>query len=471
MMNSSRSVQPPGDGWIFSRLKFRHDSFLSPAPAKVRGSPLRLCGRRRIAVHRMILFSHPTGNANVQQAALALVEAGLLHEFWTCFGWNPDSPVNRLLPSGLRKQFGRRSLLKELRGKARYFPVRELGRHFCGLVGLSRLAQQESDCFSIDAVYRSLDRKVAREVARSSVLSAVYAYEDGAAESFTSARACGLRCLYDLPIGYWRTARAIYEEETKREPEWAVTLSGMLDSPAKLQRKDTELRLADVVLVASNFTKRTIQEDAIHPGPIVVIPYGSPPLGPEMPTRMHGKRLRVLFVGGLGQRKGLSYLLKAIDLLGNGVELTLLGRKTNDTCIPLNEATRKHRWTPTLPHAEVLEEMGRHDVLVFPSLFEGFGLVILEAMSQGIPVITTPHTAGPDLIEDGRNGFIVPIRSAEAIASRLEEIASDPGKLAAMKRASYEAAGDFAWKTYRNKLVAAVQEAMVGHQATLVPKT
>jgi glycosyltransferase involved in cell wall biosynthesis len=48
---------------------------------------------------------------------------------------------------------------------------------------------------------------------------------------------------------------------------------------------------------------------------------------------------------------------------------------------------------------EVLREMQRHDVLVFPSLFEGFGLVIVEAMSQGLPVITTSHTAGPDIIE------------------------------------------------------------------------
>ena len=62
---------------------------------------------------------------------------------------------------------------------------------------------------------------------------------------------------------------------------------------------------------------------------------------------------------------------------------------------------------------------GGHDVFVFPSLFEGFGLVLLEAMAMGLPMITTAHTAGPDLLEDGKEGFIVPIRSAEAIAEKL----------------------------------------------------
>jgi len=66
--------------------------------------------------------------------------------------------------------------------------------------------------------------------------------------------------------------------------------------------------------------------------------------------------------------------------------------------------------------------MAAHDVFVFPSLFEGFGLVLLEAMAMGLPVITTPHTAGPDLIREGMEGFIVPIRHSTAIAERLEQL-------------------------------------------------
>ena len=415
----------------------------------------------------MILFSHPTSNANVRQAAVALAEAGLLDEFWTCLAWDPGSVVNRLIPAGLRRQLARRTLPKVLRERARIHPMRELARHLCDKGGLSWLARHENGIFSVDGVYRSLDRTVAREVERSDRLSAVYCYEDGAAATFAAARKRGLRCIYDLPIGYWRAAHAIYGEERDREPEWASTMSGILDSSEKLARKDEELQAADLVVVASSFTRDTLQLAPAPGKPIAVIPYGSPESAEEPAFRSHGSKLRILFVGALGQRKGLSYLLKAVAMLGDGVELTLLGRKAAETCAPLNEALGKHRWVPSLPHAGVLEEMSRHDILVFPSLFEGFGLVILEAMSRGIPVIATPNTAGPDVIRNGQDGFIVPIRSADAIAGQLDDLARDSGKLSAMKHAAYEAAKGFTWESYREKLVRTVRGTLA--ESGLVP--
>ena len=75
-----------------------------------------------------------------------------------------------------------------------------------------------------------------------------------------------------------------------------------------------------------------------------------------------GKSLRVLFVGALGQRKGLSYLLSAAAQVSTAIELTLLGRKTAEDCEPLDEAVRTHRWIPSCPHSEVLAEMGRDDI-------------------------------------------------------------------------------------------------------------
>jgi glycosyltransferase involved in cell wall biosynthesis len=271
-------------------------------------------------------------------------------------------------------------------------------------------------------------------------------------ESFRAARQRGWQCFYDLPIGHWRAGQVIYREEAMRKPEWACTLGGIQDSDAKLARKDAELELADTVIVASSFTRRTL--DAA-PGPmpsIHVIPYGAPPVVPQLAPAPSGGKLRVLFVGALGQRKGLSYLLSALSQLANVAELTLLGRKTAEACAPLNAAVKVHRWIPSLPHHEVLAEMARHDVLVFPSLFEGFGLVLLEAMSRGLPVITTAHTAGPDFIREGVDGFIVPIRSTAAIVEKLEALAHDRELLAEMKRAARATAERCSWDGYRCRL-------------------
>ena len=404
----------------------------------------------------MIVFSHPTGNANARQAAIALAEAGMLTEFWTCIDWNPDSIANRLMPSGWREQLGRRVLPAILRERSRTRPFHELARHLCARIGWEALVRHERGLFCVDAVYKDLDRHVADEVKKRANLTGVYCYEDGAAATFSAARRRGACCIYDLPIGYWRAAQEIYADESEREPEWSSTLSGSFDSLEKLARKDVELEMADVVVVASNFTRQTLGYSKLPAKPVVVIPYGSPNLRRESVSQANGGALRVLFVGSLGQRKGLTYLLEAVRMLGPSVELTMLGRKVVETCRPLNGATKRHRWIPSLPHAEVLEEMNRHDVMVFPSLFEGFGLVILEAMSQGLPVITTPHTGGPDVIDNGQNGFLVPIRSAEAIAARLEELVENVDRLRAMKHAALRKAELFAWQSYRNKLVTAI---------------
>jgi glycosyltransferase involved in cell wall biosynthesis len=176
-------------------------------------------------------------------------------------------------------------------------------------------------------------------------------------------------------------------------------------------------------------------------------------------------------VGALSQRKGLSYLLKAAGQFGSEIDLTFLGRKVAE-CEPLDAALRVHRWIPSLPHGALLEEISRHDVMVFPSLFEGFGLVILEAMSQGLPVISTPNTAAPDFISDGEDGFIVPIRDANAIAEKLEILLRDRDRLRAMSQAAIRTAAAQSWEKYRRNIVSTVSSALATQRSeSLAPKS
>ena len=291
----------------------------------------------------------------------------------------------------------------------------------------------------------------------------MYAYEDGAEATFAAAGKLGMKRLYDLPIGYWRAAHELYADEAQREPAWAGTLTGRADSAEKLARKDAELAQSDAIFAASTFTRNTL---ALAPGvrcPVHVVPYGAPPALSALSANeaANPKKLRVLFAGSLGQRKGLSYLLAAVLRLAGHVELTLLGSKTVEGCEALDAAVKNHRWIPTLPHAEVLAEMGRQDVLVFPSLFEGFGLVILEAMSRGLPVIATAHTAAPDVFTDGVEGFIVPVRSVDAIVEKLECLIREPERLRSMKAAALARAAACRWEDYRHRLTTAVRQTLL----------
>ena len=412
----------------------------------------------------MILFSHPLSTPFTREAALALEEAGLLAELRTCLHWTPGNRLERFLPGSVTQELGRRSYPAAVRGRVRTRPWREAGRLLAGRVrGLGFLARHETGACSVDAVFHDLDRVTAGRVprmARGGGLRGVYAYEDGALATFRAAKRAGWKTVYDLPIGYWRAGQRIFAEEAERVPEWAATLAGRDDSPEKLARKDEEIALADTVVVASSFTRQTLGEAPTLRGDVRVVPYGAPEVAGERTERKAGGALRVMFAGSLGQRKGLSYLLEAVAGLGRHVELTLLGLPTAKGCAPLDAALRIHRWVPSLPHAGVLAEMARQDVLVFPSLFEGFGLVLLEAMSRGATVITTAHTAGPDLLTEGEDGFIVPIRSSEAIAEKLELLAREPERCRTMGEAAWRKAATCSWAAYRNGLVEAVREAV-----------
>jgi alpha-maltose-1-phosphate synthase len=404
----------------------------------------------------MILLSHPIGNEFVRQALVAFDQAGMLEEFWTGISWNPESAVNRVLPRSLRELFRRRAFPESVRLRTHTVPIRETLRLVAGAAGIG--SRHETGALSIDAVFRELDREVARRLGETKKVKAIYAYEDGALESFRAAKDLNISRLYDLPIGHWRAGQRIYAEEAEREPEWASTLTGTLDSAEKLSRKEEELRLATRVIVASTFTKQTLAESSCT-AKIDIVPYGAPGSISDGITRPSSK-LKVLFAGSLGQRKGLSYLLTAVENLEDAVELTLLGRKAATDCGPLEAAVRKYRWLPSLAHAEVLREMHLHDVVVLPSLFEGFGLVILEAMAQGTPVITTDHTAGPDVIENEVDGFIVPIRSPDAIAAKLNVLARDHERLMSMKSAAKRKAELHGWAAYRRRLVEVAREVM-----------
>ena len=393
-----------------------------------------------------VLISHPTGNAFVREAASAMAKTGILGEFHTTLAF---------FGPAWKGEWRRRVYPESFKKFTRRHPLREVIRLAAQRLGLKHIVRHEHGWASVDSVYRSLDRKVARSLDPKKT-SAVYCYEDGALETFRVAEQLGIRRIYDLPIGYWRAARRILLEEAERSPEWACTIQGLCDSDEKLERKDEELRLAERIVVASSFTARTLAECPFRLAPVSVVPYGADaPVAERSRVRRDGP-LRVLFVGSLSQRKGIAEVFEAVDSMGRHAALTVIGRKTGGDCKPLDEALSRCRWIPSLPRERILEEMRGHDVLVFPSLFEGFGLVVTEALSQGLPVITTHRTCGPDVLNEGIEGFLVPPSNPHAIVEKLDLLHCDRERLAAMSEAARKKAEKLNWEDYRQKIVEVV---------------
>ena len=407
-----------------------------------------------------IIVSHPTSNQNNRAVVKGLHDADLLQAFYTTVAVFPGNVLDRLGSFGPFSDLERRRFEPHLQALTKTMPYKEIGRILSARFGFSQFLKQETGLFCIDAVYQHLDKKVAANLAKEFKRGsdAVYAYEDGAYLSFLEAKKQHLECLYDLPIGYWRAAMHLMAEEIEKWPDWASTLTGFNDSQAKLDRKDAELQLADRIFVASSFTAKTLQA---YPGtlaPVHVIPYGFPkPFLKRTYSNTKGP-LKLLFVGGLSQRKGIANMFAAVENLGPHVQLTVVGGKIGKACAALDAALSKHTWIPSLPHHEVLEIMRSHDVLVFPSLFEGFGLVITEAMSQGTPVITTDRTAGPDLIEHGRNGWLVEAGSTPSLQACLEGLIKQPEQVIAAGKAALETAKKRPWSIYGHELAEAIMK-------------
>jgi alpha-maltose-1-phosphate synthase len=415
-----------------------------------------------------ISLVHPTSSPFSRNAAQALAESNLLSEIITTTAYNPHGLVSRLLqklPASIAqpiiRELERRSWVAPTGAAMKTHPGREALR-------IALLKTQLSEQLGlgkhgpIDWVYTSLDQHVARH--HLSRIDAIYAYEDGAASTFAAAKAQGIFCLYDLPIAFYPTAQAIQTEEAKRFPEYAPALQATREPGWKLERKAAEVKLADHIFVASSFTKQSLLSIGIPESAITVVPYGSP-IDYFHPQAKPDDTFRVLFVGRVGPRKGVHYLLEAWKSLNlTNSELLMVGvNEFPEHTVAINGANYRH--IPSVSHYALNQYYSSASVFVFPSLVEGFGLVLLEAMTCGIPIITTPNTAGPDIITDGVEGFIIPIRDVDALKAKLKWCDQNPDALAEMGKAARKKAEQLTWERYRSCLGMKVKELIESHRS------
>jgi len=408
-----------------------------------------------------VVLTHPTGNANLRAIATGLASSNILHKFYTSLAVYNGSFLDRLSNVTGFSSLKKRRFEDVLRPFTHTYPYRDLGRLLAYRAGIKNLIRHEKGMFCIDRVYQALDYHVASalpcEVSHGA--TAVYAYEDAACETFRLAKKLGLATIYDLPIAYWQTGRKIMQEEADRIPRWAHTLTrGISDSERKLQRKTEELALADFVVVPSKFVYDSLPVGA-HDKKIIISPFGSPPSLPPLSASKLGENtttLRVLFVGSLTQRKGLYDLFEAVRLLNSDkIELIVMGSAVDDLSFYKAEC-KNFTYVPPGSHEEVLQLMSTCHIFCLPSIVEGRALVIQEAMSQGLPIIITPNTGAEDLVIENETGFLVPIRSPEIIADKLEWCLANRNVLSHMSRQAYYHAATYTWENYVAKIIFAI---------------
>ncbi len=404
------------------------------------------------------LLSHPTINANWRNLALAIAEGDALAEFHTTLAWSRQLLVGLPLNDRIRLEMSRREVDPRVGSKLVLHPVREIGRILINRLQQTALKRPRS-AVSIENIYRSLDRTVAKRLDQSNRLSGVISGEDGCFEIFRVASRHGIKKFYELPIGYYQSARKIILDEEELCPEFASLLPGVDDSAEKLERKKMEAEMADKILVPSEFVRTSLLDSGVDAKKLYLNSYGTDTslAAREWPSKRSGP-LRLLFVGGIHQRKGIGYLLRAVKKLGRrDVTLTLLGTLPENRD-PINAYREHFNYLKPMPQEMVKREIRRHDVLVLPSLLEGFALVILEAMAAGIPVIVTENTGARPVVRDGIDGFMIPIRSVDSLMENIIWAADHHQDLAEMGANARRRAEEFSWERYRDGIRKVIKE-------------
>jgi glycosyltransferase involved in cell wall biosynthesis len=252
-----------------------------------------------------------------------------------------------------------------------------------------------------------------------------------------------------------KTVRELLVEEMERVPSASASLSK--EHELSLPQRDfdnlaSEPHLANGWLAASSYTAKTLAENGIPREHIHVVPYGVDAeqfVARDRPPKT-GEPFKIAYVGSMAQRKGLSYLLDAVRLLSSRqIKVVLYGRGIIDHELINHYRDIDLEINIGLPTEQVVRGLHKADVFVLPSLTEGFAHVVLEAMSCGLPVITTPNTCGPDVITHGEQGFIIPIRDVNALAEKLAWGLDNRDALAVMGVDAAQQARLFTWERFR----------------------
>ncbi len=409
----------------------------------------------------MIYISHPTGNSNVRAVLNAFEKNGILGKFFTTINYQP-SFISNIIPEKFESQLGRRSFSISPK-LVSTDPFPEYFRLFFNNLSQKYHFKILKEIADVQFICQRIDKRLSLKIhSATNDIKAVYSYEDCALQSFEAAKMKGLTTIYDLPIAYWEYAYELYIEESIRLPDWAPTLGGgILDSFEKLERKKQELLLADIIIVPSNFVLNSLPKWAENKD-IVFAPFGGPVSIPlitpnfQSSNKIKGHKLRVLFVGSLSQRKGLYDLMTAVKMVdAKSIELILLGSLQAPFEFYKNQFSDFIYNTPR-PNKEVLELMRSCDVFCLPSIVEGRALVVHEAMSQGLPIIVTPNTGCEDLVIEGETGFLVPIKSPDAIAEKLNWFLENRLLIPEMRLKAQEHASTYSWDAYGQRIVDAI---------------
>lgn len=411
-----------------------------------------------------VLFSTLAIHLHAQQIAFALNEANYLGQ-WQTEGLDFfPSKTGRFLRKniqrylhGLDQQLNKRHLQIEL-------PTEVV--HNTWTWELARTAVKQLRRYPLleDWLWEkseyALDSRAANQL-KKNAYQAYLGTEFGSLASIRTAKQLGKKSILIFTSPHHETRKKWLDGELKSK---VVTVSQKkLEAKAieRDKRRDEEAFEADFIHTNSTFSANSLIEAGVPSAKIRSIPLGSPLSIPhhDLLNRVDRPAGKLVFIyaGPLSIRKGSHLLLKAWQQL-NPVhsELHLYGL-VNINLSALGSLPNSIFVHGSVDRNTLYKAYQDADMLVFPTLCDGFGMVISEALACGCPVITTTNAGGADYIQSGQNGFIIPPGDVAAIQEKISWCLDNRAKLGDMRQLAWESAHTHTWAHFRAKFQQDIQ--------------
>jgi glycosyltransferase involved in cell wall biosynthesis len=277
--------------------------------------------------------------------------------------------------------------------------------------------------------------------------------------SLKKARNLGAVTILDRGSSHMLHQEKILLEEYER---WGVRIEPfMVPHPKIVKRELEEYAAADYIAVPSLYVKRTFLEQGVPESKIIHVPYGVN-LDAFHQARKEDGVFRVIFVGGMTLRKGVHYLLKAFyELKLQNAELLFVGAMNKEIVPFFKKYEGSFRHLGHVPQNELYKQYSQGSVFALPSIEEGLAMVQPQAMACGLPVICTTNTGGEDIVRNGIDGFVIPIRDVEALKEKILWMYEHPEERKRMgESAKARVNSGFTWKDYGDKMIAEFQRVL-----------
>jgi glycosyltransferase involved in cell wall biosynthesis len=396
-----------------------------------------------------ILLSNPS-KQYTHQTAKALNIGKKDFVFATSY-WYYPSRWFEVVITAIRSSFKNNLLRKYSKELPRHF----VQDHFRGIVFsfLGRFFYSiEERSFKEDCIHDSWAKKLIKKYHPSIIIG----YEKSCLKSFLEAKKYGAVTILDLA-----QVHVNFIEELRDKFNFFRKITGDEKLFEKIKTiKLEEYKLADKILVLSEFAKQTMLDNGIEEKKLKLVNLGFDASKFTLKQKYVTDQtvtFKMIFVGTVSYRKGIHLLLNFMQSTNLNIQLTIVG--------PLGEGITKEMFNhpaihyhPFVHHEELVKIFHASDLFVFPSYLDSWAMVVIEAMACGLPVIVTENTGAKEVVNNNC-GFIIPVDSKAALKEKIEYFYHHRSEIERMGKNARAGAEQYNWEQYYKTVNEVIEEA------------